>query len=116
MRLITRCSAAGSAPVSGTGGREFESRHFDQKRKREPLWFSFLFVGVGNENFTLRSRMEFAYSAQRASSLLVSRKREHLAIGNTSTLRPNKALRAFLKAFFFAYCDSFFVIRNHIYV
>ena len=27
---ITRCSAGGSAPVSGTGGREFESRHFDQ--------------------------------------------------------------------------------------
>ena len=29
--IKTRCSAVGSAPVSGTGGREFESRHFDQK-------------------------------------------------------------------------------------
>ena len=29
---ISRCSAAGSAPVSGTGGREFESRHFDHFR------------------------------------------------------------------------------------
>ena len=28
---ISRCSAVGSAPVSGTGGLEFESPHFDQK-------------------------------------------------------------------------------------
>ena len=30
----------GSAPVSGTGGREFESRHFDQKKRGfKPLFF-----------------------------------------------------------------------------
>ena len=29
--VVSRCSAGGSAPVSGTGGREFESRHFDHK-------------------------------------------------------------------------------------
>ena len=29
---VTRCSAGGSAPVSGTGGREFESRHFDHMK------------------------------------------------------------------------------------
>ena len=29
----SRCSAVGSAPVSGTGGLEFESPHFDQKEK-----------------------------------------------------------------------------------
>ena len=28
---MSRCSAVGSAPVSGTGGPEFESPHFDQK-------------------------------------------------------------------------------------
>ena len=33
---ISRCSAVGSAPVSGTGGREFESRHFDQKKADSP--------------------------------------------------------------------------------
>ena len=35
---LSRCSAVGSAPVSGTGGREFESRHFDQKTaENEPF-------------------------------------------------------------------------------
>ena len=31
IKKLSRCSAGGSAPVSGTGSREFESRHFDQK-------------------------------------------------------------------------------------
>ena len=40
---ISRCSAVGSAPVSGTGGREFESRHFDQKRESSPCGCSLFF-------------------------------------------------------------------------
>ncbi len=41
MSQKTRCSAGGSAPVSGTGGREFESRHFDHEKSRvKALLFS----------------------------------------------------------------------------
>ena len=32
LKTITRCSEVGIAPVSGTGDRGFESRHFDQDR------------------------------------------------------------------------------------
>ena len=32
--LLTGCSAVGSAPVLGTGCREFESPHSDQKSKK----------------------------------------------------------------------------------
>ena len=31
-KVISRCSEVGIAPVSGTGDRGFESRHFDQDR------------------------------------------------------------------------------------
>ena len=31
----------GSAPVSGTGGREFESRHFENKKRCESISFCF---------------------------------------------------------------------------
>ena len=42
---ISRCSAVGSAPVSGTGGLEFESPHFDQKKKRAlVVLFSFFML------------------------------------------------------------------------
>ena len=40
---ISRCSAVGSAPVSGTGGLEFESPHFDQKDKDFPCGSPYLF-------------------------------------------------------------------------
>ena len=33
---VSRCSAAGSVPALGAGGREFESRHFDQQRDAAP--------------------------------------------------------------------------------
>ena len=46
----SRCSAVGSAPVSGTGGLEFESPHFDQKRKESPCGSLFFFDQVRNES------------------------------------------------------------------
>ena len=41
-KISSRCSEVGIAPVSGTGDRGFESRHFDQKRA-EGLSGSLLF-------------------------------------------------------------------------
>ncbi len=59
---ISRCSAVGSAPVSGTGGREFESRHFDQKKRTAPCeWFSFLSKRCYDSNLSCVVRCEFAY-------------------------------------------------------
>ena len=49
----SRCSAVGSAPVSGTGGLEFESPHFDQKRKESPCGSLLFFAGVDDENYIL---------------------------------------------------------------
>ena len=75
----SRCSAVGSAPVSGTGGREFESRHFDQKKRTAPCeWFSFLSKRCYDSSSSCAARCEFAFSAQSASSLLVSGKRENI--------------------------------------
>ena len=70
MRLITRCSAAGSAPVSGTGGREFESRHFDhmkiirtfsylEKRSDYLFYLSIPTLIVRNENILQNSSYYF---------------------------------------------------------
>ena len=83
LQIITRCSAVGSAPVSGTGGLEFESPHFDQKN-RDALWHTLFFpfgrsvecelhsaqqngVSISNEavgEFTLQERVQ-KYSRQR---------------------------------------------------
>ena len=68
---ISRCSAVGSAPVSGTGGLEFESPHFDQKEKESPRGSLFLFMLVWVKRTSLlRSRMEFAYSAKMCQARL----------------------------------------------
>ena len=72
---LSRCSAVGSAPVSGTGGREFESRHFDQKR--EPLLASgslFWSKRCYDSNLSCVARCEFAYPTRRSESLLSRRR------------------------------------------
>ena len=63
------CSAAGSAPVSGTGGREFESRHFDQFQKGVPCGHPFeiylqfptksSLIAIGNEPGFAPSQIHF---------------------------------------------------------
>ena len=69
----TRCSAVGSAPVSGTGGLEFESPHFDQNKK-EPLWLFFILVGVADTDFTLRQQN--GVRILRAERVELARKRQ----------------------------------------
>ena len=78
--------------ASGTGGLEFESPHFDQKRKREPLRFSFLFLPVWVMRTTfLRSKKEFVFQTKPSKSLLFSGKCRNSALkGSTSTLRPKR--------------------------
>ena len=51
--------------ASGTGGLEFESPHFDQKKKRALAVLFFFFVGAGEENFTLRSRRSSFFKRNR---------------------------------------------------
>ena len=70
---------------SGTGGREFESRHFDQKKRTAPCeWFSFLSKRCYDSNLSCVVRCEFAFSAQSAASLLVSGKRENIHLWRKS--------------------------------
>ena len=60
---------------SGTGGREFESRHFDQKKRTAPCeWFSFLSKRCYDSNLSCVARCEFAYHTRRSESLLSRRR------------------------------------------
>ena len=49
---LSRCSAVGSAPVSGTGGLEFESPHFDQIRTVILIQIIVLLFCLENLDFT----------------------------------------------------------------
>ena len=68
---ISRCSAVGSAPVSGTGGLEFESPHFDQKEKRALVaLFSFL-TGVSDSTSLALCATGVRISNEAAGKLVV---------------------------------------------
>ena len=61
--------------ASGTGGREFESRHFDQKRTDSPCGYLFFFSSWRfDSNSSCEARCEFAYPAQRSKSSLFRRR------------------------------------------
>ena len=89
---FSRCSAVGSAPVSGTGGREFESRHFDQK-------------SAENEPFLTCFRLIFILFAQKWRFW-----GDHMfaLISNLQTVVSSQFFLCFRKSLFFAYCDSNF--------
>ena len=63
--MISRCSAGGSAPVSGTGGREFESRHFDHKIKEGvKLSSNMTSHPMGNKIQGLGEKVKFLFTPQ----------------------------------------------------
>jgi hypothetical protein len=66
---------------SGTGGLEFKSPHFDQKKKRALAVLFFFFVGVDEENFVLRSR--------RSSFFKRSRRKACFSAASAEILLPN---------------------------
>ena len=91
----TRRSEGGIAPVSGTGDRGFESRRFDQKDRFLTVFFHSVEAGEDENppraihivrtliaddfcSYYLGARIGFAFSAQSASSSLVSGKRENI--------------------------------------
>ena len=52
-KILTGCCAVGSAPALGAGGREFESRHSDQKKSHDTAleiafisWLYLLHIGL----------------------------------------------------------------------
>ena len=99
--IFPRRSEGGIAPVSGTGDRGFESRRFDQKTVFDGLFFilskptrtrthlahlhcvSTWFVTDICSHFA-SARLGFAFSAQSASSSLVSGKRENIQLWRKS--------------------------------
>ena len=84
--LFSRCSAVGSAPVSGTGGLEFESPHFDQKKNRQPLWLSVLFLSTCSiriHSHLVRRRSHTPLGDRQAC--LPGGEREYVRPANTST-------------------------------
>ena len=84
---ITRCSAVGSAPVSGTGGLEFESPHFDQKKNRQPSAVACSFFDPGVRFESIRVKREGGrILCEGVSSSLVNDKQENL---RTKRIPPN---------------------------
>lgn len=71
------------------------------KREKRVLavLFSF-FVGVSDENFTLRSRMEFVFQTKPSKACFSAASAEILHQGSTSTLRPKSAFCTRKTAYF----------------
>ena len=110
---LSRRSEGGIAPVSGTGDRGFESRRFDQ-RIRIVFYGSPFSYFRGTRTKVLRRLASIVVARRSPLSpstpcFARARRQKQLSIVLCLAyppLRPDKALRAFFKAFFFAYCNS----------
>ena len=100
---VTRCSAGGSAPVSGTGGREFESRHFDQYKGEalaSPLYWS---QSTGKRSLQAANAVPF---------FILSGRLDELAAGEFGVQSPATstilALKSNFQSLFFDFSDAKF--------
>ncbi len=110
--IISRCSAVGSAPVSGTGGLEFESPHFDQKRTDSPCGCLFFFcLRVRFDSIRAYARRSPHAPSEDLKACFQGEGREHL---RPRRIPPHKTALVVVCSFFFLLklCSAGFALRN----
>ena len=108
--IISRCSAVGSAPVSGTGGLEFESPHFDQKRTDSPCGCLFFFcLRVRFKSIRAHARRSAHAPSEDLKACFQGERREHL---RPRRIPPHRTALVVVCSFFVGVGDENFTLRS----